>query len=131
MDEGAYMRTQLEIAVSDHQPATVVVLAGELDIATGDMLRGAIRNLLRRGRTRLVVDTSDLEFCDSSGLEALLDSRDETETASGSLRLAGVHGVLELVLEVTRLRNEFLVDETSIESVTALVVDGTRDVSMV
>ncbi|WP_063794695.1 MULTISPECIES: STAS domain-containing protein [Microbispora] len=125
------MTMQLEITVSDHQPVAVVALAGELDIATGDLFREAIRNLLRRGRTRLVVDTSALRFCDSSGLEALLDARSEVETASGSMRLAGVHGVLALVLDVTRLRGAFVIDETPVEAVAALLLTCPRDVSMV
>jgi anti-sigma B factor antagonist len=131
MDEGAYMTTQLEIAVSDHQPVAMVALAGELDIATGDVLRGTIRNLLKHGRTKLVVDVSDLKFCDSTGLEALLDSRDEIEMAAGSMRLAGVHGILALVLDATRLRDAFAIDDTSVEAVAALLVACAQDVSMV
>ncbi|MEV5744074.1 STAS domain-containing protein [Microbispora rosea] len=132
MDEGAYMTTQqLEITVSDHQPAVVVALLGELDIASGDMLRRAIRNLVRQGRIRIVVDASGLRFCDSCGLEALLDARDDIEKASGSVRLTGVHGILKIVLEATRLRDTFVIDGTPVEAVAAMVLSASHDVSMV
>ncbi len=132
MDEGAYMTTQqLEISVSDHQPAVVVVLRGELDIATGDSLRNAIRKLVHQGRAKIVVDASNLRFCDSCGLEALLDARDDIEKAAGCLRLTGVHGILKIVLEATRLRGTFSIDGTPVEAVAAMVVTDSHDVSMV
>jgi anti-sigma B factor antagonist len=132
MDEGAYMTTQqLEITVSDHQPAVVVALSGELDIASGDTLRKAVRTLVRQGRTTIVVDASDLRFCDSSGLEALLDARDDIQKAAGSMRLTGVHGILKIVLQATRLRDTFVIDGTPVEAVAAMVVTASRDVSMV
>ncbi|MBD3138703.1 STAS domain-containing protein [Microbispora bryophytorum] len=132
MDEGAYMTTQqLEITVSDHQPAVVVALRGELDIASGDTLRRAIRHLVRQGRVKIVADASGLRFCDSCGLEALLDAQDEIEKAAGSMRLTGVHGILKIVLEATRLRDTFVIDGTPVEAVAAMVVAGSHDVSMV
>ena len=130
MDEGAYMTTQqLEITVSDHQPAVVVALRGELDIASGDTLRSAIRNLVRQGRVKIVVDASGLRFCDSCGLESLLDVRDDIEKAAGCMRLTGVHGILKIVLEATRLRDAFTIDGTTVEAVAAMVV--TASASMV
>ncbi|MEV4456932.1 STAS domain-containing protein [Microbispora sp. NPDC049633] len=122
---------QLEITVSDHQPAVVVALRGELDIASGDTFRRAIGNLVRQGRVKIVVDASGLRFCDSSGLEALLDARDDIQKAVGSMRLTGVHGILKIVLEATRLRDTFIIDGTPVEAVAAMVVTASRDVSMV
>ncbi|GGO27453.1 hypothetical protein GCM10010116_55010 [Microbispora rosea subsp. aerata] len=122
---------QLEITVSDHQPAVVVALRGELDIASGDTLRRAIRELVRQGRTKIVVDASDLGFCDSCGLEALLDARDDIHKAAGAMRLTGVHGILKIVLAATRLRDAFVIDGTAVEAVAALVMSSSRDVSMV
>ena len=120
---------QLEITVSDHQPAVVVALRGELDIASGDTLRSAIRNLVRQGRVKIVVDASGLRFCDSCGLESLLDVRDDIEKAAGCMRLTGVHGILKIVLEATRLRDAFTIDGTTVEAVAAMVV--TASASMV
>ncbi|ADG90181.1 anti-sigma factor antagonist [Thermobispora bispora] len=123
------MTTPLEISVSEHKTVTVITLAGELDIATGDMVRSVVKELVGEGRTRVVIDASPLRFCDASGLEALLDSRAYILSVGGSLRLAGVHGVLALVLDVTGLRDLFVINKTPAESVTALSV--TRQLSVV
>ncbi|WP_433498697.1 STAS domain-containing protein [Sphaerimonospora sp. CA-214678] len=126
MDEGAYMAIPLEITVSDHQAASVVALAGELDIATGDVLRGTIEDLIQRGRTKLVVDASVLQFCDSYGLEALLEMHDALKDVGGSMCLAGVHGVLRLVLDVTGT-DTFTIKQTPAEALADVLVAPARD----
>ncbi|GII42254.1 STAS domain-containing protein [Planotetraspora phitsanulokensis] len=110
------MTAQLDITVNDHPAVTVVAVAGELDIATGGLLRGALRRLVSEGRVRLVVDASALWFCDSSGLEVLIDGLDDAVRSGGTLELTGVHGTLGVVLDATRLREAFRVDDASIES---------------
>jgi anti-sigma B factor antagonist len=47
-------------------------LAGELDLATGDLLRERLAELV--GADRLVVDLAGLEFVDVTGLNVLLDA---------------------------------------------------------
>jgi anti-sigma B factor antagonist len=108
------MTVQLDLSVARHRPNTVLELAGELDIATADLLTAMIKELIRIGHTTLVLDVSGLRFCDSTGLEALLQSHDEAWKAGGSLRLVGVHGVLERVLEIARCRQIFEMDEMAL-----------------
>jgi anti-sigma B factor antagonist len=108
------MTAQLDITVNDHPAVTVVAVAGELDIATGGQLRGMLRQLISDGRTRLVVDASDLRFCDSTGLEVLLDGLGDSERAGGTLRLKGVHGTLAVVLDATGLREAFGAEEAPV-----------------
>ncbi|MEZ0075945.1 STAS domain-containing protein [Planotetraspora sp. GP83] len=105
------MASQLNITVQDGPPAMVAV-AGELDIATGGLLRRAFREIIRAGRDTVVVDTSGLRFCDSTGLEILLEADSATKRAGGGLRLAGVHGTLDVILDATRLRHVFEIYES-------------------
>ncbi|MEU8268931.1 STAS domain-containing protein [Sphaerisporangium sp. NPDC049002] len=94
---------QLIISVSHHPPVTVLRLAGDLDLATTGLLAGTLDDLLRDGHTTLVVDASALDFCDVTGVDALLEGHMAADRAGGSLRLSGVHGFLHRVLELTRL----------------------------
>ncbi|MGI5166197.1 STAS domain-containing protein [Spirillospora sp. CA-253888] len=51
----------------------VVAVAGELDIATAPALEEALSvPALPEGRTHVAVDTADLRFCDSTGLNVLV-----------------------------------------------------------
>jgi anti-sigma B factor antagonist len=107
------MAVQLEISVSHHPPTTVLKLAGELDLATADLLSGTLSELLRNGHTTLLVDTSTLGFCDLTGMDVLMEGRAAAERAGGTLRLSGVHGVLKRVLEVVRLHPVLFPEEAT------------------
>lgn len=63
-------------AVTETSPApgrAVFAVAGELDLATCGPLASALDDALRRAPApAILVDLSELEFCDSSGLTTLL-----------------------------------------------------------
>jgi len=50
-----------------------VEVSGELDVASGEELRGVVGEVLDAGAERLVLDLADVEFLDSAGLAAVLD----------------------------------------------------------
>jgi anti-sigma B factor antagonist len=52
-------------------PEGVLSLAGELDLASAPGLRTAIQQKLDTGAQRLVLDLTDLSFCDSAGLSVM------------------------------------------------------------
>ncbi|MFC4062592.1 STAS domain-containing protein [Planomonospora corallina] len=95
--------TVLSVTVTDHPTITVITLDGELDLLTVDRLRRAIDQALERGRADLVVDAARLDFCDSHGLQALVEGLHRARAAGGSLRLAYPHDHLTQLLELTRL----------------------------
>ncbi len=95
----------LRIDVSDDAERAVVRLDGELDVHTAAAVSEAIA-ALGDGRA-VVVDAAALRFCDSSGLQALVQSRDRLVRSGGSLTVEGVHGSVERVLSVTGLLDLF------------------------
>jgi len=68
--------------------ATVVTLAGQLDIDTAKKLHATMDGLRADGVTRMVVDLADLTFCDSVGLSALVVAHRQCAAEGGYLRLA-------------------------------------------
>jgi anti-sigma B factor antagonist len=79
----------------------VCVLAGELDIETLGSAKRTLRELVREGMRLVVVDLQRIEFCDSSGLNMLLQARMAAEDKSVGLRLAGCSPAVMRVLELT------------------------------
>ncbi|MEV7967691.1 STAS domain-containing protein [Sphaerisporangium sp. NPDC088356] len=108
------MTAQLSLSVTRHGRTTVVGLAGEIDIATADLVAGMLKELIRMGHTTLALDASGVRFCDSTGLEALLQTHDEAWKAGGGLRLIGVHGALGRVLDLTGCRQVFEMDDMAL-----------------
>jgi anti-sigma B factor antagonist len=106
---GVYVQevADLDVEVERVDCGALVRLIGDLDKITAPLLREALVKLFAEGRVEIVVDTSRLEFCDSSGLWELVEHRRRVAAHAGSLGLVGVHGVLRRVLAVTRLENAF------------------------
>ena len=84
MDRGTVGSAQsgrLLVEVRQEGTSAVVTPAGELDHHTADLLREPLEDCLAKGYSRLVVDCSRLEFCDSTGLNVLLGARLKAEAA--------------------------------------------------
>jgi anti-anti-sigma factor len=57
----------LEASVVDCQEYRVLAPGGEMDAAVGDTLPAQVVDLIDRGRTPLLIDITDVRFCDSTG----------------------------------------------------------------
>jgi len=66
---------------------TVLQVSGELDLVTSPALRQRVHDAVAEGRHSLVLDLSDVFFCDSSGVGVLIASRRLIRSCQGSLRL--------------------------------------------
>jgi anti-sigma B factor antagonist len=66
----------------------VVRVAGEVDMSHEEELRGELRAAVESDAHGIVVDLSECEFIDSSGIRAVLLSREEKRTDQGPERLA-------------------------------------------
>jgi anti-anti-sigma factor len=74
-----------EVEVSPLWTASVLHVGGEVDILTASTLRDRILDELAHGSETVIVDLSEVTFVSSSGIGALLASRDAAEP--GRLRL--------------------------------------------
>ncbi|MFF1282241.1 STAS domain-containing protein [Streptomyces sp. NPDC058299] len=65
----------------------VLLVSGELDLMTSPLLRQRVHDVVAEGHHSLVVDLSDVFFCDSSGVGVLIASRRLIRSCQGRLRL--------------------------------------------
>ncbi|WP_328372227.1 STAS domain-containing protein [Streptomyces sp. NBC_00457] len=65
----------------------VLQVSGELDLVTSPVLRQRVHDVVAEGRHSLVLDLSEVFFCDSSGVGVLIGSRRLIRSCQGSLRL--------------------------------------------
>ena len=77
-----------EIREHDANGVHVIAMRGELDLATAPRLAVRIDTARRNGSRRLLVDLTTAEFCDSSGLRALIGCRQEVAGAGGRMVVA-------------------------------------------
>ncbi|OYP16908.1 anti-anti-sigma factor [Streptomyces sp. FBKL.4005] len=65
----------------------VLRVSGELDLMTSPVLRQRVHDIVAEGHHSLVVDLSDVFFCDSSGVGVLVAARRLIRSCQGRLRL--------------------------------------------
>jgi anti-sigma B factor antagonist len=65
----------------------VLLVSGELDLVTSPMLRQRVHDAVAEGRHSLVLDLSEVFFCDSSGVGVLIAARRLIRSCRGRLRL--------------------------------------------
>jgi anti-sigma B factor antagonist len=66
----------------------VVTVRGEVDMSHEEELRAELRRAVRSGADGIVVDLTECEFIDSTGVRALLLSREAQESENGPDGLA-------------------------------------------
>ncbi|ARZ69772.1 STAS domain-containing protein [Streptomyces sp. HU2014] len=109
---GSASKGRLNVEVRRHGRSAVVTPAGELDHHTADLLRESLDGCVAQGLSRVVVDCSKLEFCDSTGLNVLLGARLTAEAAGGAVHLAAMQPVVARVFEITGAEAVFAVHDT-------------------
>ncbi|MFC9424750.1 STAS domain-containing protein [Streptomyces sp. NPDC059255] len=77
----------LKVNESDRGAWTVLHITGELDIVTSPEVRQRVHDAVAEGQHALVLDLSQVFFCDSSGVGVLIASRRLLHSCRGSLRL--------------------------------------------
>jgi anti-anti-sigma factor len=93
----------LDINVHHDRRSTVVAVRGELDLTTAPELLRALSVAIDSGRRVLVVDLSGVGFCDSSGLSALVRTRNRLDEVGGAVGLVGATPIVQRVLDISGL----------------------------
>lgn len=81
----------------------LLVLDGELDLSVSAQLEAAGATVLADGLRLVVLDLSGLDFCDSSGLGALLRVSRAVTTSGGTCLVAGARGPVARLLTLTSM----------------------------
>ncbi|MFE4593722.1 STAS domain-containing protein [Streptomyces laurentii] len=103
---------RFRVDVRTVEASEVLTPVGELDHHTAELLRTPLDQALDEGRVRLVLDCSQLEFCDSTGLNVLLGARLRAEAAGGGVHLAAMRPTVARVFEITGADAVFTLHDT-------------------
>jgi anti-sigma B factor antagonist len=85
----------------------------KLDAAISPELKGEFLVLAKPKVEALLIDLEDVEFCDSSGLSALLIADRKMKEHGGSVRLVNVHKKVSALLRISMLDRVFEIEEST------------------
>ncbi|MHA5050817.1 STAS domain-containing protein [Streptomyces sp. SD15] len=81
------MAVALKVTDGEEGEWAVLQVSGEMDLVTSPVLRQRVHDAVAEGRRSLVLDLSEVLFCDSSGVGVLIATRRLVRSCQGRLRL--------------------------------------------
>ena len=107
---GKVRHVELKVSTRSQGGCVVMSLGGEIDLYTGPRLHGELFTLLSGdGPVQVVVDMSEVDFCDSTGMNVLLAAHRRAREQGGDLELAAPRPAVRKILQVTGLESVFTV----------------------
>jgi anti-sigma B factor antagonist len=99
--------SDLSFPVSLHAGLAVVTTPDEVDIGNSGLLRAALQSAASADRPVIVVDMTDTEFCDSTGLNVLVLALKQANQDGGQIRLVVRGMALQRILNVSGVGTMF------------------------
>lgn len=96
----------------------VVLKEARLDAAVADEFKTRMLEFIEAGQCQLVLDLSEIDFIDSSGLGAVVSVL-KGVGAHGSLRLCGLQDGVMSIFKLTRMNKVFSIHPTAEAAVAA------------
>ena len=94
----------------------VVQISGRIELGEGSSaVREVVRDLLAKGRKKILLNLADVDYIDSAGLGALVSAFTSVRNEGGELKLVYLTKKVQDLLQMTRLYTVFDIydDETA------------------
>ena len=88
-----------------------MIATGEIDLYTAPRLHSELAAVIANSApaTKIIVDMSGVEFCDSTGMNVLLSCLRQARERGGELELAAPRPPVKKILQVTGLDSVFTI----------------------
>ena len=98
----------------------IKVLNDRLDTSNAPDLKSELVVINTNGEKNIVLDVSNCEYCDSSGLSAILVANRLCEDAIGTFILTGLQPDVEQIIRISMLHTVLIITRTVDEAVNLL-----------
>jgi len=103
----------MKFEIKKNGTATVLkVKERKLDASVSPELKGEFLLLCNAQTKNLIVDLTDVEFCDSSGLSALLIAERKMRENGGMVKLVGLQKKVLSLIRISRLDRAFSIHDS-------------------
>ena len=108
----------LTIASREVDGVTVLDLNGRITLGEGSVqLRDAIRDLISKGQTRVLLNLADVNYIDSSGLGELVSAYTTAKNQGATLKLLKLTKKVHDLLQLTKLYTVFDVSDDEAKAI--------------
>ena len=92
---------KLSCELGEEAGVVTVTLEGQADVHTSEEMKRILQAFLARGQSRILLDLTELDYCDSSTLRVLLTLQKQAKAAGGAIKLLKLGGEPRRVFEVS------------------------------
>ena len=110
----------LEIKTNEINEVVVVRLIGYLDSNSAPAAESEINSWLEKGTRKLVINLEETKYVSSAGLRIFLSTVKKMTASGGVVKLCSVNGVVQEVLEISRLSTILEVKETEEQALSTM-----------
>lgn len=106
------MDSDISVTTRYEGTVTVVLVEGELDVATAPELRTRLVEIIAEGETELILDFTDVTFLDSTALGVLISARRRVQALDGFVDVVTSKPHLLKLFHITALDKVFALHPT-------------------
>ena len=108
----------LEITPREVDHVTILDIRGRIILGDEtDVLRAAVRDLIAKGKKKIILNLADVDYIDSSGVGELVGGFTAVRNAGGDLKLLNLTTKVHDVLHVTKLYTVFDIRDDEFKAV--------------
>jgi anti-sigma B factor antagonist len=109
----AFAEPRFELSEEDVDDRThLITVAGEIHVSTAPEFSRLLSAAIGRGKTQVVLDLSDVEFIDSTGLSVLLNGLRRVTRRGGRMAIVCSNPTVLRLFVITRLDSTFTIVES-------------------
>jgi anti-sigma B factor antagonist len=114
-------RPAFDLAISSEKGSSIFHLKGRLmDQQQADRLMGVVDEELAKGGRHVILDMSELQYMNSTGLNIMINVLTRTRNAGGDTLIAGVSNSVRQLFSVTKLDSVFIMVDSLDEALAKL-----------
>lgn len=104
------MEFQLKPHYDDQKNQWEICIQGEIDIYNSTSVKDILSNLIQEHPCDIMIDCTDLEYIDSTGLGALVSTVKKVKSYDGNIHISNLTPSVAKVFHITNLDKVFLLD---------------------
>jgi len=103
----------------------VLDISGRITLGEGNvMLREIVHELMDKGKKKIVLNLSEVQYVDSSGMGELVKTHTTVRNQGGQLKLANLNNRINSLLQLTRLSAVFDIERDEASAINSLAGDA-------
>ena len=105
------MEKKFDVIKKDNH-TLIQVLAKKLDTSIAPSFKSELVMIAGNGEKNMIIDLSNTEYCDSSGLSSILVANRLCKNAKGQFILSGLQNAVERLITISQLDSVLSIEET-------------------